>query len=71
MNQTLNAPSETMFEKNTYKQSAKNKRCVIYIDGFYEHHHFKGKTYPFSIYRSDGEPMAFAVKDRGESKLSW
>ncbi len=58
MNNTLNARSETMFKKNAFRQSAKSKRCVISIDGFYEHHHFQGKTYPFYIYRSDLEPMA-------------
>jgi putative SOS response-associated peptidase YedK len=30
------------------------------VDGFYEHHHHKGKTYPFHIYRSDRNPLIFA-----------
>ena len=33
---------------------------MIYLDGFYEHHHYKGKTYPFLIYRKDKEPMIMA-----------
>lgn len=59
-NNTLNARGETIFEKSSFHTSAKNNRCIIYVDGFYEHHHFEGKTYPFFIYRSDRKPMALA-----------
>ncbi|MEP3838466.1 MAG: SOS response-associated peptidase [Algibacter sp.] len=57
-NNTLNARGETIFEKPSFKQYAKNNRCLIYIDGFYEHHHFNKKTYPFFIQRKDEKPMA-------------
>lgn len=59
-NTTLNARGETIFEKPSFKQSAKNNRCIIYIDGFYEHHHFNKKTYPFFIQRKDEKPIALA-----------
>lgn len=59
-NQTLNARGETIFEKPSFRKAARDHRCILYVDGFYEHHHFKGKTYPFLIYRKDGNPMAFA-----------
>ncbi len=59
-NKTLNARGETIFEKPSFRFAAKNKRCLIYLDGFYEHHHYKGKTYPFFIYRKDKEPMPVA-----------
>jgi putative SOS response-associated peptidase YedK len=59
-NNTLNARGETIFEKPSFKQAAKTNRCLIYIDGFYEHHHFNKKTYPFFIRRKDGNPMALA-----------
>ena len=59
-NSTLNARGETIFEKPSFRDSAKAKRCLIYLDGFYEHHHFAGKTYPFFIRRKDGEPFAVA-----------
>ncbi|PKA97800.1 putative SOS response-associated peptidase YedK [Flavobacteriaceae bacterium MAR_2009_75] len=59
-NKTLNARGETIFEKPSFRASAKNKRCLIFVDGFYEHHHFKGETYPHYIYRKDGEPFAMA-----------
>ena len=59
-NNTLNARGETIFEKPSFRTSAKNNRCLIFVDGFYEHHHFNGKTYPFYIFRKDEKPMALA-----------
>jgi putative SOS response-associated peptidase YedK len=59
-NQTLNARGETIFEKPSFRTSAKYKRCIIYIDGFYEHHHQNKQTYPFFISKADGKPMALA-----------
>lgn len=59
-NNTLNARGETIFEKPAFRQSAKSNRCLVYIDGFYEHHHYKGKTYPYYIYQKDATPMILA-----------
>ncbi|MBA6151410.1 SOS response-associated peptidase [Gelidibacter maritimus] len=59
-NSTLNARGETIFEKNSFRTAAKQSRCLIYVDGFYEHHHFNKKTYPFFIHRKDKEPMILA-----------
>ena len=59
-NNTLNARGETIFEKPSFRNAAKNNRCIIYVDGFYEHHHFEGKTYPFYVYRKDMAPLALA-----------
>ena len=59
-NNTLNARGETIFEKPSFREAAKNSRCIIYIDGFYEHHHFNGKTYPFFIQLKNQSPMALA-----------
>ncbi|WP_303921711.1 SOS response-associated peptidase [Draconibacterium sediminis] len=56
-NKTINARGESIFEKPSFRTSAKSKRCLVYIDGFFEHHHFGGKTYPFYIQRVDGEPI--------------
>ena len=58
-NNTLNARGETIFEKPSFRESARDKRCLIYVDGFYEHHHFKGKTYPFLIKHINNEPIIF------------
>ncbi len=59
-NNTLNARGETIFEKPSFRNAAKNNRCIIYVDGFYEHHHYKGKTYPFFIKQNNNEPLAIA-----------
>lgn len=56
-NKTINARCETIFEKPSFKKAASDQRCLVYVDGFYEHHHYKGKTVPFYIYRHDGKPM--------------
>ncbi|OUR91796.1 DUF159 family protein [Flavobacteriales bacterium 34_180_T64] len=60
-NTTLNARSETIFEKPSFRESAQNHRCIIYVDGFYEHHHFKNNVYPFFIQRKDKCSMALAA----------
>jgi len=59
-NRTLNARGETIFEKPSFRNAAKNNRCIVYVDGFYEHHHFGGKTYPFFIKQHNNEPIALA-----------
>ena len=59
-NNTLNARGETIFEKPAFRQAARNNRCLIYVDGFYEHHHHKGKTYPYYIHQKNDSPMIFA-----------
>ena len=59
-NQTLNARSETIFEKSSFKESILERRCLIIIDGFYEHHHKNKKTFPHHIVRKDREPITLA-----------
>ncbi len=49
-NNTLNAKSETMFEKPAFRKAAETQRCIIPAAGFYEFHHFRNKAYPFYIY---------------------
>lgn len=72
-NKTINARGESIFEKPSFQTSAKSKRCLIYIDGFFEHHHFAGNTYPFYIQRIDNTPLTlgglwdvWTNKDTGE-----
>lgn len=59
-NSTLNARVETIFEKPAFRASAIEKRCVVYVDGFYEHHHFNKNTYPFFIHQRNYEPLVLA-----------
>jgi putative SOS response-associated peptidase YedK len=59
-NNTLNARGETIFDKPSFRDAAKHNRCLIFIDGFYEHHHYLKKTFPFLIQKKDKTPMALA-----------
>lgn len=59
-NNTLNARGETIYEKPSFRDAANNNHCIIYVDGFYEHHHYNGKTYPFYIHAINAEPLALA-----------
>lgn len=56
-NKTLNARGESIFEKPSFRDSARSKRCLVIVDGFFEHRHYKGKTYPYFINMKDGSPM--------------
>ena len=62
---TLNARSESIFEKPTYRDSAEHKRCLILVDGFFEPHHENGKAIPYFCYQPsethpEGELFLFA-----------
>lgn len=59
-NNTLNARGETLFEKPSFRDAAQHHPCLIYVDGFYEHHHYNGKSYPFFIQSKDHEPLILA-----------
>lgn len=74
-NCNLNAQSEAMFEKRAFQYAARHHRCVIHLDAYYEHHHFKRKAYPFRIAHKSGQPLyvagiyqpnALADEDTGE-----
>ena len=59
-NKTLNARGETIWEKPSFKQAASSGRCLVFLEGFYEHRHFKGKTYPYFIQRKDRKLLPVA-----------
>ena len=54
------AQSEEMFNKNIYKESAAERRCLVMIDGYFDHHHRHGKTFPYHIRLKNGDPMMVA-----------
>ncbi len=61
-NKLINARSETLAEKPSFKGSYKYKRCLILADGFYEWRpsaRGKSKT-PYYIFMKSREPFAFA-----------
>jgi putative SOS response-associated peptidase YedK len=55
----LNAKIETLHEKVTYAESM-NRRCLILVDGFYEHQHLGKERLKHLVTAADGEPFAFA-----------
>lgn len=55
-NQTINARSETIFEKSSFKASAIDRRCVIFLTGWFEFFHYSKVKYPFFI-RSKSESV--------------
>lgn len=69
-NRMINARSETLAEKPSFRGLFKKKRCIIPMDGFYEWKpgrddgplNAKGKPLkqPLFIHRLDGEPLAVA-----------
>ena len=58
-NKLINAKSETILEKPSFKNSFKSKRCLVLSDGFYEWKKGTVKT-PFRITRRDGSAFAMA-----------
>lgn len=58
--QTLNARSETIFEKPSFRVSIWEKRCLVLVDGFYEWRHLEKKKFPYFIRMKDGSPFALA-----------
>jgi len=58
--QTFNARGETIFEKPSFREQIKKKRCLVLADGFFEWMAYKGKRYPYYIYKKSNEPFAFA-----------
>jgi putative SOS response-associated peptidase YedK len=59
-NTTINARGETLFEKPAFREAAKKRRCLVIVDGFYEHHHCNKRTYPFYIQYKNNKAMVLA-----------
>ena len=57
----INARSETVLEKPTFRNAIRRRRCLIPADGFYEWEgDVPGKKKPYFIHRPDHGLMAFA-----------
>ena len=53
-NMTLNARSDTIHVKPSFRNSIKDKRCILPLDGFYEWQHVGKTKQPYYIFPSDG-----------------
>jgi len=58
--QTLNARSETAFEKPSFRSGIKYNRCLIPADGFFEWMDVNKKKYPHYIFMKNQELFCFA-----------
>ncbi len=56
----INARSETVTTSPAFRSSAKAKRCLVPMDGWYEWRGEKGAKTPFYMYAGDGEPLLMA-----------
>ena len=58
----INARSETIQEKPSFRNAFKQRRCLILADGFYEWQKQSGKApkVPYYFRLADGKPFAFA-----------
>ena len=73
MTKTLNAKSETVFSLPSFKNSIRQKRCMVLVDGFYEWRTIGKQKYPYYIHLKNKEAFAFGAiyndwvnKDTGE-----
>ena len=57
---TLNARSDTVFTKPSFRNAIRERRCLVPADGFYEWREAGGKKYPYFIYRKDRGIFSFA-----------
>lgn len=56
----INARSETVTEKPSFRNAFKRRRCLIPADGFYEWQKLNGGKQPMYIHGADGRPLALA-----------
>ncbi len=56
----INARSETVAEKPSFRAAFKRRRCLIPADGFYEWQKQNGQKQPVYIHAADKRPLALA-----------
>lgn len=56
----INARSETVWEKPSFRNLVKNQRVCVPVTGFYEWHRNKGQKTPHYIYPANNESMFLA-----------
>ena len=56
----LNARSETIAEKPSFRDAIRKRRCLIAADGFYEWKTKNKQKLPYFIHKPDRQPFAFA-----------
>lgn len=56
----INARSDKVTSSPAFRSSAKSKRCLVPMDGWYEWKGTKGDKTPYYMYAGDGEPLFMA-----------
>lgn len=56
----INARSETVAEKPSFRAAFKRRRCLVVADGFYEWQQQEKKKQPFYFRLQDAQPFGFA-----------
>jgi putative SOS response-associated peptidase YedK len=56
----INARSETVAEKPSFRSAFKRRRCLVIADGFYEWQRQEKKKQPFYFRFEDAQPFGFA-----------
>ena len=56
----INARAETVNQRPTFRESFRQRRCLVIADGFYEWKATKEGKQPYRIMLKTGEPFAFA-----------
>jgi putative SOS response-associated peptidase YedK len=59
-NKLINARSETVMEKPSFRAAFKYRRCLIPADGFYEWKKLERRKQPYYFYLHNHNPFAFA-----------
>ncbi|WP_420317952.1 SOS response-associated peptidase [Ekhidna sp.] len=58
---TLNARDDKIFsDRSIYKDAAESKRCLVMLDGFFDHHKKNGVAYPYYVHQKSDEPFLVA-----------
>lgn len=58
---TLNARDDKIFQKQSfYYEAARERRCIVMLDGFFDHRHQNGIAFPHYVHFKNGEPLVIA-----------
>jgi putative SOS response-associated peptidase YedK len=57
---TMNARSESIYDKPSFRHAAERQHCLVLADGFFEWQEVDGKNYPYYIRLKTHEPFAMA-----------
>jgi len=59
-NRMINARSETVHEKPSFRHALRKRRCIVPASGFFEWSHSDGSRQPWYVTLKDAAPMGFA-----------